>query len=440
MNYHPPEIAMRIPIIVPTLLCLAAGTAQAVEFAGVEFHGFFSQGYVSSSDNAWLVDDSADGSWDLNEAGINVSYNATDRLRFAGQIYASDMWGSTQTINSGSFDQHKAAKVNLDYLYGQYTFIDQFGIRAGRVKQAYGLYNEVRDIDAARSTAILPQSVYDNRDRESNFLVNGISGFGSVDLGPAGIFDWQAYWGTVNIPEDGTIAGQYQSADVTLNSIDVDAVVGGQLMWSTPLDGLRVGVSYRQTQGQHAEATISQGALGNLPSPPFPPGTPFPAVPFDVDIDTQDFWLFSGELLLEEWTIQAEYQRVKSLQKYQENLGGALGAGIQARLTPTPQETEGFYGLVSWRFIPQVEAGLIGSAYFQNWNDRMSENWNQYQIDYGVFARYDVTDWWTLKAEAHYVEGAGLLDKPDRDTGYFAGSVISTEYWTYFVARTTFSF
>lgn len=432
---------MRLPIIVPTLLCVAAGTAQAVEFAGVEVHGFFSQGYINSSDNVWLADDSETGSWDLNEAGINLSYDATSRIRLAGAIYASNMWEDKQVVNGGSFDQSKVAKVNLDYLYVQGSLVDEFGLRVGRVKQAYGFYNEVRDLDVARSTAILPQAVYDNRDRETNFLATGVAGYGSVGLGSAGSFDWQAYWGTTQIPSDGTIANQYATNDVKLTEggMSLDAVVGGQVMYSPPVDGLRLGVSFRQLQGLEAQAYIPPGVI--FIPPPFGPGAN-PYIPMTTSVDAQDFWLFSLEYLLDDWTFQAEYQRVKSRVKYNVTGGGPPWQGMfQAIMQPQNQETEGFYGLLSYRVLPQVEAGFIGSAYFQNWQERVSDDWNTYQIDYGAFARYDVTDWWTLKAEGHYVQGAGLLDKPAQATGYFPGStVLSTEYWTYFVARTTFNF
>lgn len=423
---------MRLPIIAPTLLCLAIGSAQAVEFAGIEIHGFFSQGYIKSSDNAWLADDSEDGSWDLNEAGVNLSYNVTDRLRLAGSVYASNMWESTDTFNEGSIDQTKAAKVNLDYLYAQYTFADPIGIRAGRVKQAYGFYNEVRDLDVARSTAILPQSVYDNRDRETNFLVTGVAGFGSLDLSAAGSLDWQAYWGTTNIPSDGTIARQYASPDLYLEDISNEAILGGQLIWSPPIEGVRLGLSFRQTQDTHADATIPAGTtlFGSFTLPV--------DAPLEVDIDATNAWLVSIEYATGDFLFQGEYQRVKSRQTF--TVGGPLGPALQPSFTPNDIETEGWYVLGSYRVIPTVELGGLFSMYSSNWNDRMSEDWNQYQHDYGIFARYDVTDWWTLKGEVHYVEGAGLLDFPDREAGYFQSGVNSTEYWTYFVARTTFSF
>lgn len=421
---------MRLPIIVPTLLCLAAGSTYAVEFAGVEVHGFYSQGYVNTNENEFLADRSQHGSFDLNEAGVNLSYNANDRLRFAGQIYGSDLYGDPQMINKGSFSQTRAAKVNLDYLYVQYTFADQFGLRAGRVKQAYGFYNEVRDIDAARSTAILPQAVYDNRDRETNFLVTGVSGFGSLDLAKAGSVEYQVYWGTVKIPRNGTIARQYVADDLNLDSLYVDAVVGGQLLWNAPVEGLRFGLSYRQTQGLGAKTTIPAGTdIG---------GGPLPLdLPLQVDIDKTDAWLGSVEYIVGDLTLQAEYQRVKSQQTYK--FSGPLAPFIPP-LSPSPSDAEGYYVLGSYRVLPQVEVGGIFSMYSANYQNRKTDDWNTFQEDIGAFVRFDPCSWWTLKAEGHYVEGAGLLDKPNRDAGYFSGGPVSAEYWSYFVARSTFSF
>jgi len=422
---------MRPSIIAPTLLLLAAGAAQAVEFGGIEFHGFYSQGYTISDKNEWLVDRSQHGSFDLNDAAVNASFDATDRLRFAAQIYGSDLYGDPQMVNSGSFDQKKAAKVNLDYAYGQYTFADAIGLRLGRVKQAYGLYNEVRDIDAARSTAILPQSVYDNRDRELNYLVNGIAGFGTFDLAKAGKLEWAGYYGAVNIPVDGTIAKQYVNSDVSLDEVSVDAVYGGQLMWSLPVEGLRMGFSYRNADNLASDAVINAGAFN-----PFQP-----AVPMAVVFDEYKYYLGSIEYTSGDLTLQAEYQRVLTHSTYTAGNVPPFSAIIQSFLTPTDMDSQGWYALASYRLHPRVEAGAVVAIYSTKYDEGKTDDWNSYQNDFGVFAGCNLTDWWTLKAEYHYVEGAALLDAQNRETGYFPGSqTVSTEYWSYFVARTTVSF
>lgn len=425
---------MRLPILAPTLLLLAAGTAQAVELAGIEFHGFFSQGYVNSEDNEWLVDRSTHGSFDLNDAAVNASYDATDRLRFAVQIYANDLYGDPQMVNSGSFDQKKAAKVNLDYAYAQYTFADQIGLRAGRVKQAYGFYNDVRDIDAARSTAILPQSVYDNRDREMNYLVNGVAGFGAIDLAQAGKLEWQAYYGTINVPIDGTVAEQYESSDIGLHSLEVDSVGGGLLMWSPPVEGLRLGFSFRHTNNVSADAYIRANALAALLGP-------HPELPLEVEFDSFEYYLGSIEYTIGDLLLQGEYQRIRSYSTFQVT-DPIYGPFINPGLTPTDADSEGWYVLGAYRINERLEAGVLFSMYSTEFFNRNDDNWNKYQQDWGVFAGCNLTDWWTVKAEAHYVEGAALLDYADRNTGYFPfnNQVVSTEYWSYFVARTTVSF
>ena len=56
--------------------------------------------------------------------------------------------------------------VKADWYYLDYRVRDWLGVRAGRLKIAYGLYNDVSDIDAARAPALLPSSVYPFTNRE----------------------------------------------------------------------------------------------------------------------------------------------------------------------------------------------------------------------------------------------------------------------------------
>jgi hypothetical protein len=233
--------------------CGAMPTATAAELGGLEFHGFFSQGYVKTSHNEYLVDRSQHGSFDLNEAALNASWQATDRLRLFTQIYTKNMWsGEHDIVDDGTYSNARAPTVTLDLAYAQYTARDWLGLRLGRIKQAYGLYNEVRDRAVARTSATLPQSVYDDRDREQNFAVDGGGLFGSVDLGGAGGLEYQAYVGKVEIPTDGRIFGQYATPDVGLNSNEIDLIYGASVFWTPPVDGLRLGFSYRESNGQVA--------------------------------------------------------------------------------------------------------------------------------------------------------------------------------------------
>lgn len=438
---------MRLPIIAPTLLCLAVGSVQAVEFSGIEVGGFTSLGYVESSDNNYLADGSADGSWELNNLGINLGYQATDRLRFAAQVYASNLGNTTEDARyetdflAPSYSW-KNGGVALDLLFGQYQFADQLGVRLGRVKQTYGLYNEIRDIDAVRASATLPQSVYDDRSRESDFAVNGGALFGSIDARGAGSFEYTVFGGTTNIPMNGTTANQYVTNEFALEDLEAGRILGGQIMWSTPLDGLRLGFSVRRVSDQKANIhfnsdltvfTIAPGLYYNLPDESM-----------DVTTD-RDSYLLSLEYTWNDLVVQGEFQRIKTKQRYslnQINLvpsAGFLPAQSQS-LSSDVSTSEGWYLMAAYR-LGVVDAGGMASIYYSDIDNRDTKATNSHQYDFGVFVRYDTPiEGLIVKAEGHYVEGVAMLNVPDKQNGYFQATPIATEYWTYFVLKTAYSF
>src|SRR5687768_171548 len=115
--------------------------------AEVEVHGFVSQGAVLSTGNDYLVR-SQRGSVEFFEAGLNLSTEVADRLRVGIQLFARDL---------GSLGDYSA---KVDWAYLDYRWRRWLGLRAGRIKLPFGLYNEFSDIDSARLPILLPQSVY----------------------------------------------------------------------------------------------------------------------------------------------------------------------------------------------------------------------------------------------------------------------------------------
>ncbi|MBN2841857.1 MAG: hypothetical protein JXM68_02140, partial [Sedimentisphaerales bacterium] len=112
----------------------------------VQMHGFFSQGFMKSSNND-VYEGSRDGSFDMREYGVNFSGNLTDELLLAAQIMGYSLGGQG------------GDEIFLHYGLADYRVNDNFGIRAGRMRIPAGLYNETRDIDMVRKSVILPQNV-----------------------------------------------------------------------------------------------------------------------------------------------------------------------------------------------------------------------------------------------------------------------------------------
>lgn len=135
------------------LAAAALGTisVHAYQVGDVQLHGFASQAYILSDGNN-IYGDSQRGSTEFSELGINANWQANNRLNLVGQLISRDA-GAT---DNGS--------VKIDYLFADYKAIESdetgLGFRFGRVRNAFGLYNETRDVLFTRPSIFMPQAVY----------------------------------------------------------------------------------------------------------------------------------------------------------------------------------------------------------------------------------------------------------------------------------------
>jgi len=177
-----PETSPEAPSPTSTSLAPAQrGTAP------VETHGFVSQGFILTTGNDFLAPNTTKGSWQFSEAGLNVTTEIGDNLRIGIQAFAQNI------------SQNSNFTFRADWFYVDYRFRDWFGIRAGRLKIPFGLYNEVSDIDAARAPILLPQSVYPVQGREFLFAQTGGEVYGFLRTPAAGALEYRLYGGTIFI-------------------------------------------------------------------------------------------------------------------------------------------------------------------------------------------------------------------------------------------------
>ena len=150
-------------------------------YEDVHLHGFLSQALFHSSDNN-VYGHSDDGvALGLTEIGLNVSYKPWNNVRLAAQ----GLYRRAGNIDKGS--------VYLDYALADVTLFTyshgKMGIRAGRVKAPFALYNETRDVAFTHPTILLPQGLYLDRARSLFLSADG------------GQFYWnqQTNWGNFNL-------------------------------------------------------------------------------------------------------------------------------------------------------------------------------------------------------------------------------------------------
>ena len=200
----------------------------------VQVHGFLSQGFAKSNDNNFLTMKTSDGSGALTDGGINASAQINSRLRVGAQLYVRNVGD----LGNGRFE--------LDWGLADYRFKEWIGVRGGKVKTVMGLYNDVQDIDFLHTWALLPQSMYPVDLRGSTIGHIGADVYGTINMHGGGELGYTGYAG--RRPEDPE--GGYAYGLSTFNHYDSYAgwQEGGDLRWTTPVQGLLFGSSYMQQQ------------------------------------------------------------------------------------------------------------------------------------------------------------------------------------------------
>jgi hypothetical protein len=375
----------------------------------VAVHGFVSQGAFVSTANDYLGH-SERGSFEFSEAAVNVSTEVVDRLRVGAQLFTRDL---------GPVGNYA---MTLDWAYLDYRWREWLGLRAGRIKMPFGLYNEFTDIDSARLPILLPQSVYPIGGRDFLLAQTGFALHGSPALGDAGVLDYQVFAGTIFIGQSAVID---LDPAISIREIDTSYVAGGQVFWRTPLRGLRVGASYLRTNiAFHLRAdgpTTQALRMAGLVPPDFD-GT------FEYGLRRINLGVGSLEYALGEWILSAEYSRWV----YQ------LYSTVPDALPGSDENSERFYGMVSRRLNHWLEVGAHYSVLFVDPDDRGGDGMRfsspdrAYQKDLALSARFDINDSWLWKLEGHYIDGTAELpaaSNPDPEPR-----------WGFFLVKTTVSF
>jgi hypothetical protein len=154
-------------LMLAILVFFISSEALSQDDNDLQFHGFLSQAYLLSNGNNFYGD-SLRGSTDYREMALTSTWRVTPALNFAGQLISRD---------AGSTDN---GEVNIDFLFADIKAIENdmsgLGFRIGRVRNAYGFYNDTRDVLFTRPSILMPQSVYfeGNGLRELFFASDGV--------------------------------------------------------------------------------------------------------------------------------------------------------------------------------------------------------------------------------------------------------------------------
>jgi hypothetical protein len=365
---------IKLVLLGATLAATSALHAQqipdfSVDGRPVHVHAFVSQGYAASDQNNFLTMNTSAGKGSFTDFGFNVSTQLTDKFRVGAQMYDRNIG------NIGNWHP------TLDWAFGDYKFKDWFGVRAGKVKTALGLFNDTQDMEFLHTWALLPQSVYPTDLRSSTISHTGGDVYGNVSLHHYGSLDYTAYAGTR--PDD-PYGGYYLNAATLGTPIRYarGKAVGTDVRWTTPITDLMVGTSW---MNQWLDIAGTLHTMGDLPF------TGSSAHPERILSGYADYTV--GKLHFD-----TEFRRNSEILDI-------VTAGVHA---PSNAGDKEFFASVAYRLTKRLELGTYNSRFYID-VPTSPESAANHIFDQVIAARVDVTKCWNVKVEGHFMDGYGSL-------------------------------
>jgi hypothetical protein len=272
-----------------------------------------------------------------------------------------------------------------------YRFRDWFGIRAGKVKTTFGLYNDTQDMSFLQTFALLPQSIYAIDSRDESIAHVGGDIYGTVGLKRLGSLSYTGFAGNVaNTLNSGYIyslqaSGIYMTRYGGLNG-------GGDLRWNTPLKGLLIGAAYKRQYPHGAGTCGDSPACVHLNT-----GGVGPYWEKERKDYTEQFF---GQYSRGNFRFDAEYRRQD---RDHTVFSGAATASLDAR---------SWYAAVAYRISSKIEVGSYYSHLFEYTYLNKAPYPNSHIIDKVLAVRFDLTQYANLKVEGHFMNGYGHTTYP----------------------------
>ncbi len=379
------------------MLNLLAPTLVAVDVdLSPEVHSFVSFGYLQTTGNNWLGNSTA-GTGEFWEAAANAQVMPLSQTRVAGQLFARD------------FLRYDNGRVQVDWLFAEWLPKDMLGIQVGRVKIPLGLYNEIRDVDAARATIFLPYSIYSQRSRDIYNSTDGGKIFGFAHLAACGSLEYAAFLGHTSISTSGGFSGYLTDIGLgEIHNISADFTYGGMLHWHTPVTGLGVSLTAFDLRGLHVTGT--------------PPGN------LILDAYTESYFKLIPSVICDCGSLtlvgEAAFNST-SAEIYPENSSGT-------QVAPTrilDDRTAGGYLSGTWHFMHDIDTT---ASVERLWDDpRVLHTPNTTR--FSLAARWGITINWSVKVEYQHMIGAGAALRADNPDGL-------EDHWDLFALKTTLDF
>lgn len=364
-------------LLISLLFCHVSSAIAADNY---QVHGFITQGYTYTTDNNFFGESSDNGSLEFSEIGINLSGNLTQRIFASAQLISrrtGAFYDGSPQIDYAMLDFNLATEA--DWLGG---------IRLGRMKNPYGLYNDGRDAAVTRNGILLPQSIYYDKVRNLIMHGDGIQGYADINMRNADIF-LQSGYGYSEMGENveyaylaGNFPGEMEENDPLWVTRLIYEINGGQF---------RLGYSKAVGDMQYEPASTDLLTAGT--------------VDFDVDI-------FSFEYNSEFWSITAEYM--------QQDINWQ---NLSMLHDDNDHVAEGYYVQATFQTSEKTELFIRYDVSHTNRDDKdgiqaamkpgAPPAFAHYARDWTVGYRWDLTKDFMLRAEYHNVEGTSWLSEQE---------------------------
>jgi hypothetical protein len=309
----------------------AVTAAQAQDAPSVAIHGFGGWAYGRTDNNAYLGG-LPGGDYRSSDFALNVHASPIEHLRITSQV----VWRE---------DEH-GHSVELDYAFAEWSFSDALKLRAGAIKQPFGISTEVFRVGTLRPFLELPQAVYGGVGLTGGTAFKGLSLSGAARLGTRWTISYDVYGGGVDQEEfvmpENFLRGQAVSVANELEVESTRDVLGGHIVVETPVPGLRVGGSAytgkelgstrREVYGLQAEYLIGAWSVRGEYAHETVPG----------DLTVTGAYLEAAYRLGDRWQAAAQHGRLRT------HLVGADAAVAPSLL----DHTETALGVNYW-FSPQ---------------------------------------------------------------------------------------
>jgi len=355
---------MRNPLLSVLVLTGAslAVAQSADELNKLQFHGFAAQALVATSHNNYLGMDTRNLSAGWTEAALNVNDEVSDKLRVGLQLHY---------MRLGMFG---GDTVSVDWAMGDYKFNPELGIRAGRVKIRWGLYNDTQDYDPGYMWSLLPEPVYAVDWRATNLAQNGAELYGKLEMGERNVLQYSLYYGAYSFASNDGYMESYKEEGVDFASPPGGKTPGFDLRWATPVQGLTLGGSL-----------MVYTASGNLVNGTFAqPSSYWPA-----------------------YYAQYNYKKVFASGQYARDIEYDVTTLTGQAPQVDPLDQRAWFIMGGYHLTPKLEAGAYYAHYLDAQGGDNSDPANYYR-DWVASGRYDFSADFYLKMEAHFMDGNGV--------------------------------